>query len=325
MDWRDKMNRILVLTNEIFDLPEAAEAEIRAIDPEIELNVLESSRDYSELLKESEIVFGWPKTKLVKKAKNLKWLHLPSAGVDRYANKEIYQNQDILLTNSSGVYGNPIAEHVFAMIMAHNRNLIDYAYNKRKKKWQRQNEIKDFFNSTVGILGLGDIGSTIAKRAKAWGADVLALKRTMTELPDYVDQVYLNQDLDKLLKRADYVILTLPGTPETENIISRKELKMMKNSAFIVNIGRGSLINQDDLIEALKLGWIAGAGLDVTEPEPLPETSDLWEMDNIILTPHTAGFSPTNDQRRFEIFKDNLKKYLKNKNLLNKVDFKLKY
>jgi len=319
------MGNILVLKNDIFDLPQAAEAEIREIAPELNLEVLDSKTDYFQALKDSEIVFGWPKTELIKEAENLKWLHLPSAGVDRYANKEIYQNKDIILTNSSGVYGKPIAEHVFAMIMAHNRNLIDYAYNKKEKKWQRENKIKDFFDSTVGILGFGDIGSTIARRAKAWGAKVLALKRTMTESPDYVDHIYLNKDLDKLLKRSDYLILTLPGTPETENMITVRELKIMKDSAFIVNIGRGSLIKQADLIKALTENWIAGAGLDVTDPEPLPEESKLWELENVILTPHTAGFSPTNDQRRFEIFRDNLKKYLNNEALLNQVDFKLKY
>src|SRR6056297_261523 len=172
------MSSILVLSNEIFDLPQGAEAEIREIAPEINLNLVSSSINYSKLLQESEIVFGWPKTELVKKAEKLKWLHLPSAGVDRYANQKIYKNQDIILTNSSGVYGKPIAEHVFAMIMAHNRNLIDYAYNKKEKIWQRQNNIKDLFNSTVGILGFGDIGSSIAKRANSWGAQVLALKRT---------------------------------------------------------------------------------------------------------------------------------------------------
>jgi phosphoglycerate dehydrogenase-like enzyme len=319
------MSSILVLTNEIFDLPQAAEAEIRELAPDLGLKIVDSSSDYAKVLEASEIVFGWPKTDLLKKAKNLKWLHLPSAGVDRYANKEIYQNQDIILTNSSGVYGKPIAEHVFAMILAHNRNLIDYAYDKKEKKWQRKNDIKDLFNSTVGILGLGDIGSTIAKRAKAWGAEVLALKRTVAELPDYVDQIYLNQDLDKMLKKSDYVILTLPGTPATEEIIGREELQIMKESAFIVNIGRGSLIEQDALIEALEKGWIAGAGLDVTDPEPLPEASKLWELENVILTPHTSGFSPTNDQRRFELFKENLRFYLKNEDLINQVDFELKY
>lgn len=319
------MRTVLVIKNEIFDLPEGAEAEIEKLNPELELNLVDSSNDYRALLKEAEVVFGWPKTELLKKAENLKWLHLPSAGVDRYANKELYQNEDFLLTNSSGVYGKPIAEHVFSMIMAHNRNLIDYAYDKKEKKWQRKNEIKDFFNSTVGILGFGDIGSTIAKRAKAWGARVLALKRTMIETPDYVDQIYVNDDLNKLLKESDYLILTLPGTPETEGIIGRNELKIMKDTAFIVNIGRGSLIKQDELLEALKNNWISGAGLDVTEPEPLPEDSELWELDNLILTPHTSGFSPTNDRRRFEIFKDNLQSYLKNQQLKNIVDFQLKY
>ena len=319
------MSKILVIKNDIFDLPKEAESEIKKINPELELNLIDSNSDYLPLLKEAEIVFGWPKTELLKKAEHLKWLHLPSAGVDRYANKELYQNRDLLLTNSSGVYGKPIAEHVFSMIMAHNRNLIDYAFDKKEKKWQRKNDIKDFFNSTVGILGLGDIGSTIAKRAKAWGARVLALKRTMIETPDYVDQIYLNADLDKLLKESDYLILTLPGTPETEGIIGRKELKMMKDNSFIVNIGRGSLIKQDELLEALKNNWIAGAGLDVTDPEPLPEDSELWELDNLILTPHTSGFSPSNDQRRFEIFKDNLQSYLQNQKLNNLVDFELKY
>ena len=147
----------------------------------------------------------------------------------------------------------------------------------------------------------------------------------MIELPDYVDQIYLNKDLDKLLKRSDYVILTLPGTPATEGIIGREELKMMKDSAFIVNIGRGSLIKQDSLIEALQKDWIAGAGLDVTEPEPLPKTNKLWELDNLILTPHISGSSPINDQRRFELFKANLKRFLNQKELLNQVDFELKY
>ncbi|RCW54625.1 MULTISPECIES: D-2-hydroxyacid dehydrogenase [Halanaerobium] len=319
------MHNILVIKNEIFDLPAGAEAEINQLDSELKLNLIDSSEDYLPLLKEAEIVFGWPKTDLVKKAENLKWLHLPSAGVDRYANQEIYQKNDVLLTNSSGVYGKPIAEHVFSMIMAHNRNLIDYAYDKKDKNWQRKTEIKDFFNSTVGILGFGDIGSTVAKRAKAWGAKVLALKRTMIETPEYVDKIYLSDDLDKLLKESDYLILTLPATPKTEGIIGRDEFKLMKDSVFIVNIGRGTLIKQDQLIEALKNNWISGAGLDVTDPEPLPENSQLWDLDNVILTPHTSGFSPTNDQRRFEIFKDNLRSYLNGQQLKNIVDFKLKY
>lgn len=319
------MSNILVITNDIFDLPAGAEEKIREIDPDCNLNIIDSDSDYSQLIEKAEIIFGWPKTNLVKKAKKLKWLQLPSAGATNYADQEIYQNKDIILTNASGVYGKPITEHVFAMIMAHNRKLIDHAYDKKDKKWQSRSGIKDFFNSTVGILGLGDIGSTIAKRAKDWGARVLALKRTITSLPPYVDQIYLQEDLNSLLKESDYLILTLPGTPETEAIIAEKELKLMKKSAFIINVGRGSLINQPDLIKALKNDWISGAGLDVTKPEPLPETNELWELENVILTPHTSGQSPTNDQRRFNIFKNNLEKYLNKEDLTKQVDFKLKY
>lgn len=319
------MTKILAIKNNIFDLPPDAELEINKISSELKLDLIDSSSDYLPDLKEAEIIFGWPKTDFLKKAEKLKWLHLPSAGVDRYADKKIYHNSNIKLTNSSGVYGKPIAEHVFALILAHNRNLIEAVYNKKNKIWDRKNKAKDFFNSTVGILGLGDIGSTIAKRAKCWGAKVLALKRTMIETPEYVDEIYLTKDLDKILMRSDYLILCLPGTSATKEIIGAKELKLMKKTAFVVNIGRGNLIEPKALIKALKNDWIAGAGLDVTKTEPLPEESELWNLDNVILTPHSSGFSPTNDQRRFNIFKKNLKRYINNDSLINKVDFKLKY
>lgn len=319
------MSSILVITDKIMELPEKAAAEIKRLAPDFDLKVVDSRSDYSQLSKKSEIIYGLPEVDLVKKAENLKWLQLPTAGVNGYAEAEIYQNSDIILTNASGVYGRPIAEHVFGMILAHNRNLIEHAADKKGKIWQNSRQVKDFFGSTVGILGLGDIGSTIAERAKNWGARVLALKRTKSSLPAYVDQIYLREDLDLLLKESDYLILTLPGTPETEGIIAERELKLMKSSAFLVNIGRGSLIKEEALVKALKNNWISGAGLDVTETEPLPKESELWELDNLLLTPHISGQSPTNDQHRFAIFKDNLKKYLQNKNLSRQVDFKLKY
>lgn len=319
------MSAILVIKDNILGLPEKAAAEIKKLAPDFDLNIVDSSSDYSQLIKKSEIIYGLPEVDLIKKAENLKWLQLPTAGVNGYAEADIYQNSDFILTNASGVYGRPIAEHVFGMILAYNRNLIEHAADKKEKNWQNSREVRDFFGSTVGILGLGDIGSTIAERSKNWGARVLALKRTKSSLPSYVDQIYLREDLDLLLKEADYLILTLPGTPETEGIISERELKIMKKSAFLVNIGRGSLIQQDALVKALKNNWIKGAGLDVTEPEPLPEDSELWELDNLILTPHISGQSPTNDQRRFEIFKANFKKYLQNESLSRQVDFKLKY
>lgn len=319
------MINVLVLTSDILELSKESKTKLKALSSNLKINFIESDKDYSKFLKKAEIIFGWPNIELLKKAKKLKWLHLPSAGAVRYADKSIYLNKEIVLTNSSGVYGKPIAEHVFSLILAHNQNLINYAADKKEKKWQPKNETKDFFDSTVGILGLGDIGSEIAKRAKALEAEVLALKRTMIEAPTYVDQIFLQKDLKKLLKKSDYLVITLPGTPETEAIIGKDELKIMKNSAFIVNIGRGSLIKEQALVTALEKDWISGAGLDVTETEPLPETSPLWDFENVIITPHVSGFSPSNYKRYFAIFKDNLKKYLNNEELVNQVDFELKY
>lgn len=317
--------KVLVIQNELFTLAAGAPKKLAALDSELELKVVDSQEDYLPFLKESEIIFGWPKIELIKKAENLKWLQLPSAGADSYTDQNLYQNKNIILTNASGVYGKTIAEHVFAMILAHNRNLLAYAEDKKEKKWNKKNKSKDFFDSTIGILGFGDIGSTIAKRAKCWGAEVLVLKRTMIDPPSYVDQIYLKKDLNTLLKKSDYIILALPGAAAVEKIIAEKELKLMKKEAFIVNIGRGNLIDQKALIKALKKNWIAGAGLDVAAAEPPAAESALWDLDNLILTPHSAGLSPGNDQRRFNIFAKNFKKYLNNEDLINKVDFDLKY
>jgi phosphoglycerate dehydrogenase-like enzyme len=261
----------------------------------------------------------------LEKARNLKWLHLPSAGADGYTQKESYCYSDIQVTNSSGVFGIPIAEHVFGMILSFNKNLQEYAYQKEAKQWNRHWETRDFFGSTMAIIGLGDIGTEVAKRGKAWGATILAVKRTMTSAPEYVDRLYPLEQLEEVLQQADYVVLALPNTSKTRGIITKELLRSMKPSAFLVNIGRGALVDQDALIEALKEGQIAGAGLDVTEPEPLPEDNPLWELPNVILTPHTSGGSPSNDQRRNQIFQQNLISYLNGTGLNNLVDFTQEY
>ncbi len=317
---------ILIMDNTILGVDEYFKKQIMEIAPDAELTVADDDETTPELIRRSDIILGWPKAALLKEAKNLKWLHLPSAGVENYTNKEIYYNKDILLTNSSGVFGLPIAEHVFAMILSYNRNLQNYAYSKREKKWLGYSfDVKDFYGSTMGIIGLGDIGTEVAKRAKAWGANVLAVKRTITEVPEYVDKLYRIEEIDEVLEQSDYIVLALPDTQKTKGIISEERLRKMKPGAFLINIGRGALIDQDALIKALKENWIGGAGLDVTTPEPLPEESPLWELPNLILTPHTSGSSPSNINRRFELFNRNLKLFLQNKPLENIIDFKEGY
>ncbi len=316
---------LLVITTSIFPMNEEQQEEIINTVPGISITVIDAREVTREMIENAEIIFGWLTKEQKSWAKKLRWLHLPSAGADGYTQPEEYCNKDIRISTSSGVFGQPIAEHVFAMILSHNRNLQEYAYYKAEKRWVRGWETKDFFGSTIGILGLGDIGSQIAKRAKVWGARVLAIRRSRTPAPDYVDGLYTMEEMDEVLTQSDYVVLALPNTHKTKGMISEEKLRLMKPGAFLVNIGRGSLIDQEALIKALTEGWIGGAGLDVTDPEPLPEDSPLWELPNVILTPHTSGGSPTNDRRRMSIFLHNLECYIKDRPLQNQVDFTEEY
>lgn len=318
---KDRQVDILVMTNKIFHLNDELKKIIMDTAKNVSLTVVPGSKVTDEMTSKAEIIFGWPKQEDLPKAKNLKWLHLPSAGVDGYIDRTSYVNKDILLTNSSGVYGLPIAEHVFAMILSYNRNLQEYALQKKEKSWNMILNTKDFYGSTVGIIGMGDIGNEIAIRAKAWGARVLAVKRKPFDKPDYIDEIFLTEEMDEVLKQSDYIVLTLPATNKTKGIISREKIALLKPGAFLVNIGRGELVDQEALIEALRENKIGGAGLDVMTPEPLPTDNPLWDLPNVIITQHSSGISAGNDSRRVKIFSDNLKRYLNNKTLINTIDF----
>lgn len=317
----NKKLSILLLTSKIFEVSSNEIKSMQEIAPDAEVINIAARDVNTEQIGQADIVFGWLDTKEIEMAKNLKWLHLPSAGADGFLNRESYCNKNIILTNSRGVFGLPIAEHVFSMIFAYNRNLPSYFKNQQVGKWERINSIKDFYGSTIGIIGFGNIGSEIAIRAKAFGAKVLAVKRTAGIKPDYVDDLYNEEGIDTLLEQSDYVILALPETPKTKGIISKARLAKMKKDAFIVNVGRGTLIDQPALLEALKSNSIGGAGLDVTDPEPLPQDNPLWSLPNVIITPHTSGGSPTNSLRRSKIFNKNLELYVEGKPLLNIVSF----
>jgi phosphoglycerate dehydrogenase-like enzyme len=318
---QERQVNILIMTNNIFSVNNEQRDVIMNTAKEASITVVIGSKVTEEMLSKADIIFGWPKQEDLSIAKKLRWLHLPSAGADSYLDKNSYINKDIVLTNSSGVYGLPIAEHVFAMILSYNRNIVEYTLLKEEKRWSNLLNTRDFYGSTIGIIGMGDIGKEVAIRAKAWGARVLAVKRKPSEKPDYIDEIYLTEEMDEVLMQSDYIVLTLPATNKTKGIISKERIALMKPSAFLVNIGRGELIDQEALIEALRENKIGGAGLDVMTPEPLPADNPLWELPNVIITQHSSGLSVGNDARRVKIFADNLKRYLNNENLLNIIDF----
>ena len=275
----------------------------------------------------AEIFFGWPPTELLKEAQHLSWVHLPSAGADGYTNPEIYAHPDVILTNSSGVYGIPMAEHAFSMMLAFSRTLHTYIRFQQDRHWEKLPVSGELYGKTLGILGLGDIGTEIALRAKAFGMQVWALKRRVAAKPDYVDELVGPAGLRDLMGVSDYVVIALPLTAETTRLIGEQELGWMRSHAVLINVGRGPIVDEQALIKALQEGRLAGAGLDVFEEEPLPQASPLWDMPNVIITPHSGGVTPESARRTTEIFCLNLKLWLdgRKEEMINVVDMEVGY
>lgn len=321
------MKRIetLFLTCSHFN-PDASElARVREAYPELQVTVTDEHSYTPEQLEKAQIVVGFPKTKDLPMARNLKWLQTPSAGVGQYVDRSLYAHQDILLTNAVGTYGRQIADHVIGMIIGFNHYLFTYRDQMKTQDWERYFPVSDIWDSTLLMIGFGDIGKNLALRAKAMGMHVLAVKRTLTEKPGSVDGLHTTDELDSLLPLADYVVVCAASTPETEGILDRKRIGLMKRGAYLINVARGTLVDQEALIDALESGHLAGAGLDVTEPEPLPKESKLWSMPNVLVTPHASGLSPSDPHQVFEIFFGNTALYLQGRKLRNLVDFDLKY
>lgn len=250
-------------------------------------------------------------------APKLKWIHALSAGVENLIFPEMKAN-NTLLTNSRGIHGIPVSEHVFAMMLSFTRGLNIFIRQQDQKLWKRST-VEEIHDKTIAIIGLGSIGREIAKKAKGMGMQVIASKQTMTtEL--FVDELYTPQQLPELLADADFVVAALPLVEETKNLFTMKEFSLMKSSAYFINISRGAVVNEADLVTALEQGLIKGAGLDVFEQEPLAETSHLWDMKNVIITPHLAALSPNYLDRAIKLFADNLARYIQHKEMLNVID-----
>ncbi|RLQ93801.1 D-2-hydroxyacid dehydrogenase [Falsibacillus albus] len=279
-------------------------------------------------IKDAEIIAGWKKgieNQGHLKEASLKWLQTWSAGVNSLPLQELEQ-KDILITSANGVHSYPISETIFALMLGLTRKIHAYVRNQSEKKWHHANLGLEIHEKTIGILGVGAIGQETAKIAKAFGMKVLGL-RNSGKPAEFVDEMYTADQLHALLPQCDYVVITLPLTNETHHLFGEEQFKLMKDSAFLINIGRGNIIEEAELIKALQKKEIAGAGLDVFEKEPLDEKSPLWNMENVIITPHTAGSTEHYTRRVIEdIFIPNLKEYLKGETpSINLVDYEKGY
>lgn len=271
---------------------------------------------------DSEIIFGWPPPKMLKELKNLKWLHLPSAGANNYTDISLYADPSIILTKSSGTFGVPIAEHVIGIMIALSRNFMLHHNARQEGEWRYDHpEVLDLFGSNVLVLGLGDIGNEVCKRLSGFGCNIIGFRRDASVSHELVGEVRPISRLRESLPDADYIIVCLPGTAETDKLLGREEFDLMKKRAIVINIGRGSIIDTYALVEALNNKKIAGAGIDVTDPEPLPAGHPLWSAENVIITPHVSALSTRNGDRRLAIFTDLLKRYLSGQKMYNTVNF----
>lgn len=274
----------------------------------------------SEYIENTDIIVAMGMTDirpLFPQATRLKWVHALTAGVEGLIFPEM-QNSQVILTNSRGIHGIPVSEHVLALILAFNRCLHQLIRQQLVKQWKRvlPDEIHE---KTIGIIGLGSIGREIAKKSKGLGMQVLATKRRESQ-EIFVDKMYAPDKLLDMLALCDFVVVALPLTEETRELLRLEHFTAMKRSAYLINIARGDVIRQADLVQALQEGLIRGAGLDVFDQEPLPEDNPLWDMPNVIISPHVAASSPYYLDRAIKTFADNLARYANGGEMFNIID-----
>lgn len=275
-----------------------------------------------DAVRDAEILCGYFPHRMLREAKQLRWLALPSAGADKYVGEGIYPRDDVILTNSSGAFGKAIAEQLIMGALMLLRNAPAYQAQQRQKVWNRLGDLRFLYASTVVVLGTGNLGSTFARYAKVMGAEVIGVSRSGKAGDDSFDELYPISELCRAVARADVVAACLPLTGETEGLIDKSVFFAMEESPVFLNVGRGKTVVQRDLIEALESGILSGAMLDVAEEEPMPESSPLWEMENVIITPHISGsdLDPENAEQIFTIFYDNLVRWFEGRPLKNIVD-----
>lgn len=271
----------------------------------------------------AHVIFGFCEEKLLEAATNLSWVFVFHAGVEGCPLTERLATGEVMVTNFQKLASPAIAEHVIAMMLGLGRGLPRFKQAMPAGEWRRDlvsdPPMQVVAGKTLLVAGLGGIGMQVARRAKALGMEVLATRNSSRAGPDYVDYVGLSHELPELVKRADVVVDSLPLTGATKGLFDANLFAEFKDGAYIINIGRGGTIVTNHLLDALMSGKLAGAGLDVTDPEPLPPDHPLWQMPNVIITPHVSAGGFDREWLRF-VIEENLRRYVAGETLLNEVD-----
>ena len=299
-------------------LKEGEREEFEAIAPDAVHMYARRSTVTPEQLAAATVIFGWPRSGVMKQAVSLKWFQTMWAGTDEYTGK---LPEGVLFTSSSGSNSRSVAEHMLASLLAVCRRLPVYRDSQRAHRWKDEGSMKTILGGAVLVVGAGNVGSAFAKLCQGLGARTVGLKRRAAGPVEGFDEVRAIDELDSLLPQADVVALTLPDSPQTAGLMNEARIALMKDDAVLISTGRGSVLDQDALARAMAGGRLWGAALDVTEPEPLPEDSPLWDIPNLLITPHVAGGMRLEITRRrcVEMAQENLRRYLAGEKLQNSV------
>lgn len=280
---------------------------------------------YNQNLKDIEVLLCYNpfSTFDISRLEKLKWIQLSSIGVDQVPKDVVLKNK-ITITNNKGGYSIPIGEWIVMDIL----NLLKrstYFYKKQNQKhWKMDSKVLELYGKTVTFIGTGTIAVEAAKRLQGFGVSVLGVNTNGRDV-EYFNKCYPMKNMDEVLNKSDVVIITLPYTKETHHLINEDKFSCMKDNIFFLNIARGAIVDEKALINNLQSGKVAGAALDVFEEEPLPESSPLWNMDNVIITPHNSWISELRNKRRFDLIYENMKRYMKNQELINVTDISKGY
>jgi phosphoglycerate dehydrogenase-like enzyme len=319
--------KTILLNFKPHEFPQAQIDQVQAILPDRRVVVTDDPAEMEACLAEIEIAAGNFPRDLLLRAPNLRFYQQWGAGADWLLKTPEAAQKSWTLVNASGVHAIPITEHILALMLAFARGLHLAARMQEQHTWKKaaRAELFELAGSTLVLIGVGAIGERTAQSARALGMRVLGVRRDPRQPAAGIEAMFAPQQLLEVLPQADFVVLTVPLTHETRGMIGERELRAMKPGAYLINIGRGGTVQTAALVRALQEGWIAGAGLDVVDPEPLPPDSPLWDMENVILTGHYSGLTPHYFERAFAIFLDNLQRFRDGQPLRNVVDKEIGY
>ena len=287
--------------------------DLRERFPAVEFEYCPERGDLNRAIRDADVFVGSMTAELLKEATRLKWIQSPSSGVDKYLSIPELAEHDLLLTSASGTHGPGLAESTLGTMLAFNRGLLTSVFRQQARQWSASElrpVLVELTGMTLGIVGFGAFGRHLAARAQAFAMNILAIDIRSLPKPDYVSQLWAPDRLDQLLRESDYVVIALPLTPQTENLITAEKIALMKPSAMLLAMSRGGIVDQDAVARALREKRLRAAALEVMRPEPLPADSYLWDVENLLITSHIAGGTQYERQYVIEIFCDNLARLL---------------